>query len=50
MSPEAIERRLRDLAQLYRLGKSIEGSQKLGKVSNLESDASDESVVDSVSK
>jgi hypothetical protein len=35
MSPEAIDRRLRDLAQLYRLGKEIPHARRLGKVRDL---------------
>ena len=32
MSPAAIDRRLRELGQLYRLGMSLQKAKKLGKV------------------
>lgn len=32
MSPEAIDRRLRDLAQIYKLGMSLRGAKWLGQV------------------
>lgn len=32
MYPEALDRRLRDVAQIYKLGKSIEKARPLGKV------------------
>jgi len=32
MSPEAIDQRLRDLAQIYKLGMSLRGAQWLGPV------------------
>jgi hypothetical protein len=32
MSPEAIDRRLRKLAQLYRLGLSLSKARRIGKV------------------
>jgi hypothetical protein len=32
MSPEAIDRRLRELAQLYRLGVEIRDARRIGKV------------------
>ena len=35
MSPEAVDRRLRDLAQLYRLGLQISTARRLGKVKDL---------------
>lgn len=35
MSPEAIDRRLRDLAQIYRLGCSLKKARFLGKVEDL---------------
>jgi hypothetical protein len=35
LSPEAIDRRLRDLGQLYRLGKAITGARWLGTVREL---------------
>jgi hypothetical protein len=35
MSPQAVERRLRDLAQLYSLGMVIEESRRAGKFRNL---------------
>ena len=37
MSPEAIDRRLRDLAQLYRLGCSLKEARRLGKVGDSKS-------------
>ena len=36
MSPEAIDRRLRKLAQLYRLGRSLSQAQRVGKVRELQ--------------
>lgn len=38
MSPEAIEKRLRDVAQLYKLGMEIERAKYLGKVSEIRND------------
>jgi hypothetical protein len=38
MSPEAIDRRLRDLGQIYRLGKEIPHARRLGKVRDLRGD------------
>jgi len=35
MSPEAIDRRMRELAQLYRLGMRIRSARRLGKVRDL---------------
>jgi hypothetical protein len=35
MSPEAIDRRLLDLAQLYKLGISIQSAHRLGKVNEI---------------
>jgi hypothetical protein len=35
MSPQAVEQRLRDLAQLYRLGTMIEESRRAGKFRDL---------------
>ena len=32
MSPEAVERRLRDLSQIYKLGMSLRGAKWLGPV------------------
>jgi hypothetical protein len=32
MSPEAIDRRLRELGQLYRLGMSLQKARRIGKV------------------
>ena len=32
MSPEAIDRRLRELGQLYKLGMSLQKAKKIGKV------------------
>ena len=32
MSPEAIDRRLRELGQLYELGMSLQKAKKIGKV------------------
>ena len=37
MSPEAIDRRLLDLAQLYKLGISIKDARRLGKVKEIRS-------------
>lgn len=34
MSPEAIDRRLRDLGQLYRVGRELANARYLGKVSD----------------
>jgi hypothetical protein len=39
MSPEAIDRRLRELAGLYRLGMSLQGARRLGKLRDLEQPA-----------
>ena len=36
MSPEAIDQRLRDLAQIYKLGMSLKGAQWLGPVEGQE--------------
>ena len=36
MSPEAIDRRLLDLAQLYKLGMAIQNARRLGKVKEKE--------------
>ena len=36
MSPEAIDQRLRDLAQIYKLGMSLRGAQWLGPVNGQE--------------
>ena len=36
MSPEAIDRRLRELAGLYRIGMSLQGARRLGKLRDLE--------------
>lgn len=35
MSPEAIDRRLLDLGQLYKLGIAIQGAHRLGKVNEI---------------
>jgi|GEM_PF-2309911 len=35
MSPEAIDRRLRELGQLYKLGMAIQHAKHLGKVKDL---------------
>lgn len=35
MSSKAIDRRLREVAQLYKLGIAIEGAHRLGKVKDL---------------
>jgi hypothetical protein len=35
MSPEAIDRRLLDLAQLYKLGMAIRNARRLGKVNEI---------------
>ncbi len=35
MSPEAIDRRLKDLAQLYKLGIAIRDARRLGKVNEI---------------
>jgi len=37
MSPEAIDRRLLDLAQLYKLGIAIQNARRLGKVNEIRS-------------
>ncbi len=37
MSPEAIDRRLLDLAQLYKLGIAIRNARRLGKVNEIRS-------------
>jgi len=37
MSPEAIDRRLLDLAQLYKLGIEIQNARRLGKVNEIRS-------------
>jgi ribosomal protein L13E len=37
MSPEAIDRRLLDLAQLYKLGMTIQNARRLGKVNEIRS-------------
>lgn len=37
MSPEAIDRRLLDLAQLYKLGIAIQNARRLGKVNETRS-------------
>jgi hypothetical protein len=37
MSPEAIDRRLLDLAQLYKLGMAIQNARRLGKVNEIRS-------------
>jgi hypothetical protein len=37
MSPEAIDSRLRDLAQLYKLGIAIQDARRLGKVNEIRS-------------
>ncbi|MCK4765449.1 MAG: hypothetical protein KAW12_24820 [Candidatus Aminicenantes bacterium] len=37
MSPEAIDRRLRELAQLYKLGIAIRDARRLGKVNEIRS-------------
>jgi hypothetical protein len=37
MSPEAIDRRLLDLAQLYKLGMAIQDARRLGKVNETRS-------------
>ena len=34
MSPEAIDRRLREVAQLYRLGVEIRSARRLGKITD----------------
>jgi hypothetical protein len=34
MSPEAIDRRLRELDQLYELGSSLQRAKKIGKVAS----------------
>ncbi len=36
MSPEALDRRLRDLAQLYRFGMLIKQAKRIGPVEELE--------------
>lgn len=36
MSPEAIDRRMRDLAQLYKLGIAIQEARRLGRVEDLQ--------------
>ena len=47
MSPAAIDRRLRDLQQLYKLGMSLKSARRVGKASELESSGdSAESVED----
>jgi hypothetical protein len=38
MSPEAIDRRLREVAQLFKLGKTIREAKRLGKASEIERD------------
>jgi len=40
MSPEAVDQRLRDLAQLYKLGMSICDAKILGTVEDLDSEKS----------
>ena len=35
MSPEGIDRRLRDLGQIYRLGMELKKAHRLGKVKDL---------------
>ncbi len=35
MSPEAIDQRLRDVSQLYKLGMSIKGAKRVGKAKDL---------------
>ena len=42
MSPEAIDRRLMDLAQLYKLGISIQDARRLGKVNEIRSPGNSE--------
>lgn len=37
MSPSAIDRRLRELAQIYRLGIAIKSARRLGKLQDIES-------------
>ena len=37
MSPEAIDRRLLDLAQLYKLGVAIRDARRIGKVNEIRS-------------
>jgi hypothetical protein len=36
MSPEALDRRLRELSQLHRFGKALEGARRLGTVAEVE--------------
>lgn len=38
MSPEAIDRRLLDLAQLYKLGIAIQNARRIGKVNKRKND------------
>ena len=35
MSPEAIDRRLKDLAQFYKLGMAIKQAKRIGKVKDI---------------
>ena len=35
MSPGAIDRRLREVSQLYRLGKSIQNAKQIGKAKDI---------------
>lgn len=43
MSPEAVDRRLRTLGQLYRLAKSLKTSRRLGKVKDIRAQEAKES-------
>ncbi len=40
MSPEAIDRRLRDVSQLYKLGQMIKTAKKIGKVKDFQNNNS----------